>query len=153
MLYQFNETVNPVLFYFASEICRIELHQRSCYYIIIVTITSSSRSNSSSSSTSSCLSLIYNLISILGDFFLVWRLLFTKSRYLQVNNLLWYYSWAYEKTKIWVLGIIFFSMILFRLFLHFPSLSYPSKLFPLTLERLIGTEIQIKYFFFFFFFF
>lgn len=58
--------------------------------IIIVIITSSSRSNSSSSSTSSCLSLIYNLISILGDFFLVWRLLFTKSRYLQVNNLLWY---------------------------------------------------------------
>lgn len=58
--------------------------------IIIVIIFSSSSSSSSSRSTSSCLSLIYNLISILGDFFLVWRLLFTKSRYLQVNNLLWY---------------------------------------------------------------
>lgn len=63
---------------------------RGLAIIIIIVIIISSSSSSSSRSTSSCLSLIYNLISILGDFFLVWRLLFTKSRYLQVNNLLWY---------------------------------------------------------------
>lgn len=92
-----------------------------------------------------CLFLMCYLIHVLGKIFLVCRLLFTKNRCLQTDNMLWYYSWPWQCTKFWFLGIILFS-ILFWFLLSFLSFPYPSQpLFPY-FGNIAWTKIQKKCF-------